>query len=916
MTFSASRSSAAAVFGALMAFAVPAALSAAEVTGRVTDESEAPIAGARVTLHPEISPAERGALWLSGRQHPPPVGRAAGPRHQPVSPEVAVYGESASDLVLATEPVLTLTGHVESGDGSAIDGATIVAQPSVMTREDRSEDCGRAQALSGEGGRFRLPGLTPHCDYHLRAWREGYATTWLDIPPLADDAPGYEPVRLVLVTGRNLIGRVVDPDGVPVPGARIEFRRYAPWGLHFSLPVLETRERAGLADADGFFEIEHLSGGARGRIVVEADGFMPSERRGVEVSEELGETALGDLELAPERFLEIEVADVDGRPIEGAEVDVYRSDPDELFGGNDSVTDSDARTDAAGRFRIGGFAAGDQAMLLVSKEGFVSGSLQNVGVPHDSPVRVVLEEGSVVTGRVVDTSGRPVTEARVSTEESEWLGRYAGSRVDDEGRFELGRLPAGPLRLRALGPEGEGSDVLRLELEAGERVDGLELVLRSRPRILGRVLAPDGSPVSQPRVVVRGGGPRRYCDSGEDGGFRCEGREPGTYTLAVHEEGVGQAEGRVVLDDTDVTVDLYLEPELVISGRVVTAGGEPVAGRVVRVQPRGHGFFDSPSDDTGADGSFTIRGVSEGTYELLVGSSSDPMSFLSPHRHPEPIVVQDGFSVTDVEIRLKHTTVLRGGLYGLPDDQLARALVGAEEVGAEGFPRTLGGVVASGGRYEIPGIGPGTWTVVAVGPERDAQARREIEILPGEVDPVLDLTFVRGVTLAGRILLDGDPWSGAGVAMLTAVGTTSTDLGGRFELPGIPPGRQEILLAGGSPKEGMTVVTQECDVEEGREVLIDVATGVVRGVVTSLEMPLASASVALSPVIPSLPDSFPLIPRLATTASDGSFVIERVPVGAYTISFDQPGYAPVNRELHVTSGEVELSPVILEPETR
>jgi hypothetical protein len=62
-----------ALLGALLATAGASALPAAEITGRAVDEDDAPLAGAVVTLHPVVSGAERGALWLSGESHPEPV---------------------------------------------------------------------------------------------------------------------------------------------------------------------------------------------------------------------------------------------------------------------------------------------------------------------------------------------------------------------------------------------------------------------------------------------------------------------------------------------------------------------------------------------------------------------------------------------------------------------------------------------------------------------------------------------------------------------------------------------------------------------------------------------------------------------------------------------------------------------------
>jgi hypothetical protein len=53
--------------------------------------------------------------------------------------------------------------------------------------------------------------------------------------------------------------------------------------------------------------------------------------------------------------------------------------------------------------------------------------------------------------------------------------------------------------------------------------------------------------------------------------------------------------------------------------------------------------------------------------------------------------------------------------------------------------------------------------------------------------------------------------------------------------------------------------------------------------------------------------------RSGSTTADGRFLIDRVPVGTYTLTIEEEGHLPFTTELQVTGGEVELAPVALEP---
>jgi len=158
--------------------------------------------------------------------------------------------------------------------------------------------------------------------------------------------PDTEPVRFVLDAGGRIRGRVLDPDGAPVAGAKVgtEGVRPVPRALagnpRSERTVVALQEGEALSDADGRFEYAATSSPVRIHAVYE--GYAPSAL--VDVSAASDETVEGVvLSLRPTCRVEGRVLDAEGRPVPGAGV----------------VADADgawenAETDARGEFVIDG----------------------------------------------------------------------------------------------------------------------------------------------------------------------------------------------------------------------------------------------------------------------------------------------------------------------------------------------------------------------------------------------------------------------------------------------------------------------------------------------------------------------------------------------------------------------------------
>ena len=302
-------------------------------------------------------------------------------------------------------------------------------------------------------------------------------------------------LRDVVVAGRVTRG------GEPAPGIRV-FLRSASGGSVFAFAgptapgavlaaggptplTAVTRDDGGyelLAFTPGpaFVDLSSAAGSQRypGREVTVPD----SER--FELDMEVGDTTVSGIVVDGEN----------GQPVADANVGLNAAEPDGKWKGGAAVG-PDGRFSIGvepGEYRLGAQAPGrKRASMPVT-----------VGAGGVSGLRVELEPGLEITGRVVDVSGRAVSGVLILASDAEGRsGGYANSLAD--GAFRIRGLEAQPYTLAA------GSDLAGWAIRSGlsPRDEPVTLTLQPGGHIAVRVLGDDERPVKDayPRVRTVGG---------------------------------------------------------------------------------------------------------------------------------------------------------------------------------------------------------------------------------------------------------------------------------------------------------------------------------------------------------------------------------------------------------------------------
>jgi len=160
-------------------------------------------------------------------------------------------------------------------------------------------------------------------------------------------------------------------------------------------------------------------------------------------------------------------------------------------------------TGSDGRFAVEGLRPGEPVSLSFEREGYVDARESGIVPPRAEPLEIVMHPASKVSGRVVDSGGKPIPRVQVgmTRRKSADMGGNSiilttrqNARADGEGVFVFENVDPGKVSLNAVAPGWQAARLDGVEVPTGKDVEGIEISLRRGAAVEGRVFTPDGRP--------------------------------------------------------------------------------------------------------------------------------------------------------------------------------------------------------------------------------------------------------------------------------------------------------------------------------------------------------------------------------------------------------------------------------------
>ena len=753
-------------------------------TGRVTNAEHEPVEGASVVLREGGSQADYVIARLL------PVTTDASGKYaitylweESYAVEVTAGGYAPS-ILKDVEPgtsgndVVLYAGGSISGRVTFKDTREPARGKPVVADNPKGAD---VETVTDDKGMYRLDGLSTDEVYLVTVRSEDYVVVEhpviippdMELPPEAeliqftkvslDEGRVTRGVDILLSKGGSISGTVtVSETGEPLPGAKISLR---------GTPA--TRRQEALTGEDGSYVFPLLSAGLyiveceppEGVVHLVGDHRTTTTRLTVAPEEDVR-----GMDFSFQRGMSISgrVTDRLMNGIEGARLAAQA-------GSGGLGIRSSTNSDALGNYRLTGIPRGllfRELRIMVKADGYVGTLSDPITLPTERDLEgidFVLEDGASVSGHIVDTNGRIVSNASIELVREPELHRIGlpAATTDAHGRFEIGELGAGTYRFRVgvHGPDSRYSQIAKnrpITVRAGETITEIEVVIGVADEgiIEGHAVDEDGNGV--PRVKVSAettGGSGGSTTTDISGHYRVEGLGEGAAEVMFRHPDHPDARLTGVPVGT-MDADVVMLRRGGISGRVMDArtrrGLRDFEVRVTDLETRDGttlgflGRWGGHFKKGQRAGEFTIEHVYPGVATLKVSASG-----YGTQEVPN-VVIGSGQITTGVEVYLSPGAVIQGYVSRNGKPVTTRVAVTASPADDPYETAGRSGVDTSG-FYRITDVPAGTHVVVVkVGDAMQrTMSRATVQVAAGQVARV-------DFALGGRASITGTVASPAG----------------------------------------------------------------------------------------------------------------------------------------------------------
>jgi protocatechuate 3,4-dioxygenase beta subunit len=740
-------------------------------------------------------------------------------------------GETSDLGILRVREGNFVSGRVVDPEGSPVGSARVFA---LWMDGDRP----RTRVVTARAdGTWKLAGLGEAPLRQLRAFARGYSAE-----EKSGALPGDRNVDFVLEPAGVVLGRVIRPDGTAPPAFRVKVHEEA--GSRPETGFMRRLSFAGdgeevFADPTGNFRLDTVEPGTV-TLEATAEGWAPARKTGVQVASGV-ETEAGTLVLDPGRTLRGRILDArDDVPLPGAVVTVLTAQGPMRFrfGASSEPT---AISDMGGVFRLSGLES--RAYTAIVDHSDYAPYQTQVEIPEDEdpPELVVrLGRGGVLTGTVRDASKQPVEGANLIAMLGMMEGDLREAATGPDGVYRFEGLAPGTYRVMRT-PSGDRL-VVGLGMKQAIVREGETTVLdfdEIAPITLRGTVLRGGNPVPGATLVFAQGtgafpmGDVKSASSGADGRYEVGLEASGAYTVIVQSEGLSRRGSSVeilVPEGPQPVVDIVLRVGS-ISGRVVNESAEPVAGAIVSARRGDDGAPGGFGSGVGTrpDGTFTLDSLEDGAYRITASAAGYETG------EAGPILVQDGTSDAEVEIRLETGRTIRGVVLDPRGGPVQGASVAAFPSGSSDAP-FLPSSTDVNGAFVLTAPSDGPIDLVAVA--RGYAPARASGIVPEETADGSGV--VLRVSSGGRIrirVVDGSgapvvgarvsvsaspPYPGSSLAVFVS-GNLVTGPEGSATATSLAPGSYAVVAESAGQRTQRTV-----SVAEGQETDVTLTTSIVR----------------------------------------------------------------------------------------